>query len=727
MLRAARLASVAGVLALYAACNSSNSGGVAALTVTATPLQIDARGTVSLLGVQARDANGGAGTGQVTLTVASGSFSDGTKQTTLTLANGTAGIGYSCNASTDSSCSGQVRIDATWNQLSYTVLLSVTTNGGGGNPDGGNPDGGGGGTINIGYITLTASKSPIFFGVGDSSNITAQLSSDAGTVSGQTIGFSANLGGFSLPDGGTSSSVSATTGSDGKATAQFHETGTAGTATIVATHAPSNSIASINLPIVNIQAITWVSTKCNGVDCTIMGIRGSGFNEQATVTFKVVDSSNNPALGVRVTFSLTNPPTGMSVTPSGVTDANGLVSANLSVGPVIGALTVKATVIPGQIETQSPNIGVRGAKPSNQGFVIDCDRHNLAAFATPTPPLELTTNCKVTLVDRFNNPVGTGTSVDFLSEAGTIPSTVSTVAYTPGQPNPAEGTATIIFSTRGQYQLIADTDPLAANPSQWPNPRFAEPSISSGGLIRNPRDGLVTLIAFTRGEEYFDDNNQNGAWDPGERFIDQGEPFVDANDNGVWDPGETYFDANHNGMYDGPNGVYDSNTTIWTEFRVLYTGRPVPDVSYVWLNPSPFSAACPAGVPRGGTVWLDAHFADQNLNRPQSDQVTFAVSHTAQKGSVQMLPTILDGYGFGMERLLVNASAGPSFEQACTPTTAICKWKVLFYDWGVGQVNPVQIQGASPADTTACTPDTVAVSATVLSVITTVYDNGAIQ
>jgi hypothetical protein len=522
--------------------------------------------------------------------------------------------------------------------------------------------------------------------------------------------------------------VSATTGGDGKATAQFRETGTAGTATIVATHAPSNSIASMNLPIVNIQAITWVSTKCNGVDCTIMGIRGSGFNEQATVTFKVVDSSNNAAPGVPVTFSLTNPPTGMTVTPSGFTDSNGLVSANLSVGPVIGALTVKATVIAGQIETQSPNIGVRGAKPSNQGFVLDCDRHNLATYATPTPPLELTTNCKVTLVDRFNNPVGTGTSVDFLSEAGTIPSTVSTVAYTPGQPNPAEGTATIIFSTRGQYQLIADTDPLAANPSQWPNPRLAEPSISSGGLIRNPRDGLVTLIAFTRGEEYFDDNNQNGVWDPGERFIDQGEPFVDANDNGVWDPGETYFDANHNGMYDGPNGVYDSNTTIWTEFRILYTGRPVPDTSHVELIPASFgSCAGGTGVPVGATVWLDAHFADLNLNRPQSDNVTYSagLSASPRGASASILTPMLDGYGFGMDRLLVSALAGPTFEQACTPTTAICKWKVLFYDWGRGQVNPVQLQGATASGT--CVDTTLTVSATVLGVITSIQAPGAFE
>src|SRR5262249_37547744 len=153
------------------------------------------------------------------------------------------------------------------------------------------------------------------------------------------------------------------------------------------------------------------------------------------------------------------------------------------------------------------------------------------------------------------------TAVNFLSEAGTIQFTVNTVAY----PNPDEGTANVPFSTRGPYQLMADTDPLSADASQWPSPRVAEPSLFWSGRTRNPRDGLVTLIAFTRGEEYFDDNNQNGVWDSGERFIDQGELFVDANDNGLWDPGEDYFDANHNGVYDGPNGTYDSDTTVWTE------------------------------------------------------------------------------------------------------------------------------------------------------------------
>src|SRR5215471_3621946 len=295
MLRAARLARPVALLlalALFAACNQDQSSGVAEVTVEATPRQIDGQGRPSLLSVETRDAKGQPGTGVVTLTASAGTFSDGTTQTTLTLADGLAGIGYLCNANTDRNCAGQIRIDASWGQLNYALILNVANNQ---NSDGGtNPDAG---DLNIGYLTLTASKSPIFYNVGDFSNITAQLSADAGTLTGQTIGFSANLGGFTLPDGGIGTTVSSTTGADGKAVAQFRDNGSPGTATIVATHVPSSSIASMSLPIVNIQAISWVSTTCGGTACTIMGIRGSGFNEQATVTFKVVDSSNLPAPG----------------------------------------------------------------------------------------------------------------------------------------------------------------------------------------------------------------------------------------------------------------------------------------------------------------------------------------------------------------------------------------------------------------------------------------------
>src|SRR5712664_2276361 len=125
MLKAVRLACAAGAFALFAACNSDPNSGVAALTATATPRQIDARGASSQLGVEARDAKGAPGTGQVTLVASAGFFADGTKQPTLTLSNGTAGISYSCNASRDALCSGQVRIDMTWGQLAYSLPITV--------------------------------------------------------------------------------------------------------------------------------------------------------------------------------------------------------------------------------------------------------------------------------------------------------------------------------------------------------------------------------------------------------------------------------------------------------------------------------------------------------------------------------------------------------------------------------------------------------------------------
>src|SRR5215831_20203571 len=331
-----------------------------------------------------------------------------------------------CNANTDRNCAGQIRINASWGQLNYALILNVANNQ---NSDGGtNPDAG---DINIGYLALTASKSPIFYNVGDFSNITAQLSADAGTLTGQTIGFSANLGGFTLPDGGIGNTVSTTTGADGKAVAQFRDNGAPGMATIVATHVPSSSIASLNLPIVSVQAVSWVSTRCGGANCTIMGLRGSGFNEQATVTFKVVDSSNLPAPGVNVSFSMINPPLGTTVTPTGVTNSSGLVSTNISVGRVIGVFTIQAVVIPNQVQINSPPIGVRGAKASNQGMVLDCSPHNLAAYVWPQPPADLPSTCKLTLVDRFGNPVGTGAAVNFKSEAGVVPSTINTTPFNP--------------------------------------------------------------------------------------------------------------------------------------------------------------------------------------------------------------------------------------------------------------------------------------------------------
>lgn len=718
MLKALRLAA-AGVLALgvFYACNNTQPG-VNTLVLSLSLRQINNQGQQTALTVQATDDKGVAGSGQVNLSANAGFFT----ATSLTLTNGTATANYSCPAAADARCSGLVNVSATWttkNNLTQStgVLVSGAVTGDAG-ADGGQPDGGGYDAGPSGPLSLTASKNPIFYNVGDFSDVTAQIDGGSG---GHSIAFATNLGGFVFPtsDGGTPSpTITGITDSSGKTVVRFRDTGVLGSANISATESSTGSTAGITINITPVQQVSWVSTMCNGSACTIMGIRGSGFNEQSQVTFRVVDSSNHPVPGINVNFSLTNPPSGTTVLPNATTDANGLVTANVSAGPVIGNFTVKATVVAGQLEGQSPNIGLRGAKATNNGFTLNCSPVNISAYAAVNPPAEVTANCDVTLVDRFHNPVGTGTTVNFKSEAGSVPTSVTTIAY----PNSGEGTASITFSARGVFPPV-DVAPLAANPGQWPFPRSQEPSFNDGALVRNPRDGLVTVIAYLRGEEFYDDNNANGQWDPGERFFDQGEAFVDANDNGVWDPGEFYIDDSPpNGHYDGPNGVYDANTTVWTEARILYTGYWIPDSNHVYFLPPNFSGPCGTGVPKGTFVNLHAYFGDLNLNRVSS-QATFQIAHTAGKGSVVMGPGLLDGYGFGIERLWLDY---PSLTQ-CVPTSLSCQSRVLFYDWGSGHVGGAAVYGAPLTDTTPCQPDDVSISTTLLGQTLTLHTYGAIE
>jgi hypothetical protein len=155
------------------------------------------------------------------------------------------------------------------------------------------------------------------------------------------------------------------------------------------------------------------------------------------------------------------------------------------------------------------------------------------------------------------------------------------------------------------------------------------------GKTHNPRDGWSTIVAATKGEETFLDENLDGLFtrsykndkcpysddvicecdggvaggyagfvlqgerctDPGksggmrsEGFIDlPGDPFYDVNDDGLRDDGqiaghpfELYIDTNHNGMFDRANGKWDGpgcqtleceqSKTIWKDARIVFSG-----------------------------------------------------------------------------------------------------------------------------------------------------------
>jgi hypothetical protein len=734
--------------AFFAACGPPTPPGEETLFLVASPLSIANNGATSTLTVTAKDAQGNAGTGTVTLIAAVGSLGGGGGSASVTLGtNGTGTTTYACSFCTP----GPVHIDAVWNTpnkiVSSFTNVTVTSPGGGG--DGGSDGGSDAGSDagNAPGTSLAAPRTVLYAGIGDFIDVVAHagMLPDGGGAprSGVSIDFSttgtASVRLGQAVDGGTSGTTyNATTDGSGNAVVRLLDNASSSgqSGTLTARETGTTRTASMNFTVSAVSLVSWVSTRCTTpqgqtVDCTLLGIRNSGFQEQAQVTFRVMDTSATPqpVAGVPVSFTIINGPSGITRNPgTALTGANGQVTTTVTSGQGTGTFVVRASI--GAAAADSPTLAVRGAKASNKGFSFDCTTVNLATYVANTPPNPLTDVCTVKLVDRFGNPVGTGTSVNFKTEAGSITNSVPTQPFNtmPNADNTREGYGTVTFDTRGVFPP-AETDPLAADGAQWPFARAAEPSLTVGaGVIRNPRDGLVTVVAYLKGEEYYDDNNTNGQWDTGEPFLDQGEAFVDANDDGNWDPGELYVDDSPaNGVWDAPNQQWDGNTTISTELRLLYTGRPVGDSSHTYLVPPSFGTCAGGdGIAKGAPrTYFDAWFGDQNLNRSIAGTSFRTLLLPSLKGSAGWFSGIyLDGYGFGIDRQRLDATT----LQACNPATSTrCIWKTLFYQWGRGYAGQAYVDAAPLTDTNPCADVTLSVGSTVLGVELLVSAPGALK
>lgn len=444
------------------------------------------------------------------------------------------------------------------------------------------------------------------------------------------------------------------------------------------------------------STITYTSILCGGASCGgILGIKGSGFQEQGAVTFIVRDSLAVPVGFADVAFALEDAPSGTRlIDTTAKTNAAGVVSANVESGQTLGAFKIRATVSLG-VETISPPIGIRGVKPANKGFSLQCDAGRLRTRVAALPPAAYTSACQVKLVDRFNNPVGRASTINFKPEAGSMPSSIQSTGFDPGGNNANEGSAAVVFNTVGNYP-----------------PRDVPPDTDNGelsGPSGNPRDGLVTLLAYVQGEEFFEDDNNNGTRDPGERFIDQGEPFVDENDDNVWNAGEFYADVSpSNGRYDGPDGAWQSNTTIWTTTWIMYTGAPAT----VGIDP-------PAGVSGSGTVGspyvinkganatFTAHALD-DFGAPMHQTATIGIQSRVPgtRGAIALTSNpLIDGLGIGLQRVRVS-STDP--ETSCDALVGmpparppICKWWVKTGPYNtVGAIATLQVTGVALTDMT---------------------------
>lgn len=438
-----------------------------------------------------------------------------------------------------------------------------------------------------GTVTIRATVAGTLIVKTTSISITSSPSSVSVTISPNTINTSAtanisasvvNMLGQAVPDG-TQVSFSCFAGACAPAIGTFAAVATtvSGTASVTFTASAATTGSAIisacaGTSVCNTAQITVNAAATGSIEFVsavpqVIGIQGSGPNDNGAVTFLVKDSNGTPKPNVLVDFLLFGPTgayignTSGSTTDSGSTGADGKVAIILHAGLVAGPARIEATVNGTTITTSSGNISIGGGVPSATHFDLATSQFNLEGFAYNNIQATITAY----LADRFGNyNVLKGTSVSFYTEAGAIDTAAKT---------DAAGLAPVVFRT--QDPRPNDVDPIATELY------YTQVDVVSGAThTYNPRDGRVTILATTTGEESFVDNNANGFYDAGDTFTDIGEPFIDSNDNGVRDVGEQFFDwpsyvpGGTPGTYQGGNGGWDGNIPIWKSINLVFTGPP---------------------------------------------------------------------------------------------------------------------------------------------------------
>jgi hypothetical protein len=196
-----------------------------------------------------------------------------------------------------------------------------------------------------------------------------------------------------------------------------------------------------------------------------IGIRGTGSNETAQLTFEVRDSIGVPVAGdnkVNVNFSILGGPEGGEyVFPiSQVSDAlTGRVSTRVTSGNKAGVLQVFASaIVDGRIIKSSPvRITISGGLPIQEGFSISRTKANIAGLLYDN----LRDRIQVIVGDKDGNPVQPGTAVYFTTTGGVIQASALTdndggagVDLISANPRPTGGVAIVTARTVGDSGAV---------------------------------------------------------------------------------------------------------------------------------------------------------------------------------------------------------------------------------------------------------------------------------
>lgn len=446
--------------------------------------------------------------------------------------------------------------------------------------------------------------------------------------------------------------------------------------------------------------------KLARVQYPVMGARSSGVNEQNLLTVVLLDTEQKPYPdGLAVTFrhqqlggseiskpwamdtatckgpGATPPGTCLShvaaiTSPAGEPDSTGEASVSLYPGTLAGSVTVAATATAAgrTISYTLPGVAITGARASGTRISVDCTPKNVPAFTdsdcrkTYYDGPGSTITCTAYLADRFDNVLGLPEHVSFLAENGASSPPAASVAYDPAAGGDAQrdlGKATGYVAVTG-YDLPRDVEPIAEEVLTLD----ADLGCGFGVTTQNPRDGFVTVVAISRGEEGFVDGSHgmpaDGEYQVGESFVDLGEPYVDSNDDSAFSADEKFLDLNGNGIWDGPNGAWDADTIVWAETRIVYTGFAKEGAPFSAWSPSSLTVDSSDGGKTATSEDASFSFSDARFNPPAPTQTTYAVASWAELVTAKIVeaPLAID---------VLPAQFSQAYCDALDPSTRECR------------------------------------------------------
>lgn len=325
----------------------------------------------------------------------------------------------------------------------------------------------------------------------------------------------------------------------------------------------------------------------------------AGGYEYATIT-ATVTNEGKPAVGVSVEFETDygSFSDSLEMTSSSIaTDANGVATIQLWSPADQGQTEVRASYyddVSGLEGTDKVTITFgppqAGNLPVDGRFHLDCPYLNLGALRTPKPDIVM--NCEINAQTTSGDTIPVNSmNLFFLAEAGVLEAV----------DDPWAGERIIRYSVRGGNAEPVDVDPIPGEPVRT----------GSLGEERNPRDGVVTLLAIAQGSESWTDLNGNGVRDENEPYVDLAEPFLDVDDDGVYTQGiDLFFDSNGDGEWTEANGQYDADTFISTSTKVIWSGplEEAPEAARVETEPAS------TDIPNGGSLILQIYLLDKNMN-----------------------------------------------------------------------------------------------------------------